>query len=233
MGLRDIFKKKDDLPKKTEVIEDYKLDNIIYRKINDVLWLQPYDAERFFTVGEIDAQLLSAGIDDEETKNYLPGLTVSKDDLKKKVLAVEAGIRISYLITLNKMPVGMINLDPPKANRVQHNMPIWTMDYFVINSLRNKGIMTDCFPALLKLMAKNIGISEIYAWVHEDNTISIGILEKFFFRTVNSIPLHDSSKRPIIAPHFMAFKCPLNELVFGDGQIRCPSYWADKQTLVY
>ncbi len=233
MSISDLFKRKESPSKKGNVIEDYELENVIYRKITEELRLVPYDAERFFKFVKFDAQLLSMGIDDNETKTFLPGLSISEEELKKRILSVEAGLRISYLITVKNMPVGMIDLDPPKANKIQYNMPIWTIDYFVVNNLRNKGLMTACFPAMLKIMANNIGIKDIYAWVHEDNTISIRLLEKFFFRQVDSIPLHDSSKRPIITPHYLAFKCPVQELRFLDKQINCPAYWADKPTLEY
>ena len=143
MSLSDLFKKN-----KKEIIEDYKLESIIYRRITDELWLVPYDGERLYKVGKFDAQLLSMGIDDNETKTFLPGLCISEEDLKKRVFAVEAGIRISYLITVKNMPVGMISLDSPKANKIQHNMPFWTMDFFVVKDLRNKGLMTACFPAM-------------------------------------------------------------------------------------
>lgn len=232
MSLNDLSKK-NPFHKKEGLIEDYELKSIIYRKITEELWLAPYDVERFLQFGKIDAQLLSMGIDDNETNTFLPGLSITEDELKKRVFSVEAGLRISYLITVQNMPVGMIDLDPPKTNKVQHNMPIWTIDYFVVNYLRNKGIMTACFPAMLRIMANNIGIKDVYAWVQEDNTNSIRLLEKFFFRIVNSIPLHDSSKRPVITPHYLALKCPVQELSFLDKQINCPAYWADMPTLVY
>ncbi len=230
MGIFDKFRQSS---KPQNVIEDYQLENVIHRKVNERLWLHPYDAGRFVVVGEIDAAMLSTGTDDEETKKFLPGLSISKETLEKKMFAVEVGLGISYLITIDKFPVGMIDLTPPKANKIQHNLDMWTLDFFIINNMRDKGIMSSCFPAFLKLMAQNIGIKEIYAWVHEENSRSINVLEKFFFRMVDSIPLYDSTKRPIISPGYKAWKCPLQELRFYDTHINCPSYWADRPTVVY
>lgn len=230
MGLFDKFRHP---AKPQNIIEDYELANVIHRKVNEHLWLHSYDEERLINLGELDAQLLTVGTNDAESKEFLPGLSISKESLHKRVVSVELGIGISYLIALDKMPIGMIELTLPKRNKIQNNMTVWSLDFFIVNYLRDKGVMSSCFPAFMKLMVQNIGIKEVYAWVHEDNLKSISVLEKFFFRVVDTIPLHDSTKRPIISPHYMAWKCPLQELVFADGQIRCPSYWADRPTLVY
>lgn len=230
MGLFDKFRHP---AKPQNIIEDYELANVIHRKVNEHLWLHPYDEERLINLGELDAQLLTVGTNDAESKEFLPGLSISKESLHKRVVSVELGIGISYLIALDKMPIGMIELTLPKRNKIQNNMTVWSLDFFIVNYLRDKGVMSSCFPAFMKLMVQNIGIKEVYAWVHEDNLKSISVLEKFFFRVVDTIQLHDSTKRPIISPHYMAWKCPLQELVFADGQIRCPSYWADRPTLVY
>ena len=229
MGIFDRFKRTSE---SHNVIEDYELGNIIYRKVNEHLWLSPYDAERYFKFGKIDAQLLKAGTEDEETKRFLPGLSISEEVLGKKILAVEAGIGISYLITFDNFPVGMIDITPPKTNKFHSNMNMWTFDFYITNDMRNKGIMSACFPAFLKLLAHNIGIKEIYAWVHEDNTRSIYILEKFFFRVVDTIPISDPSKRPIITPQYKAWKCPLQELMFYDTHFTCPANWADRPTFM-
>lgn len=84
-GLRDVFKKKDVLPKKMKITEDYKIENIIHRKITEDLWLHSYYGERFLNCGKIDTQLLCAGIDDEKTIKYLLGLTVFKEANKLKI----------------------------------------------------------------------------------------------------------------------------------------------------
>lgn len=233
MSLTDLFKKNSKPTNGDNIIEDYELGDIIYRKVTEDLWLCPYDAERFYKLGEVDAQLLSMGIDDADTKKYLPGLAITEDNLKKRVLSVELGLEITYLITLHKYPVGMIILNPPKYNKVQYNLPIWTIDYFVVNNMRNKGIMSACFPPLLKLLAENIGIKDVYAWVHDDNEQSIRLLEKFFFRLVDSVPLYDNTMRPIIREHYLALKCPVQELRFYDTHLNCPAYWADRPTMIY
>lgn len=49
-----------------KITEDYKIENIIHRKIAENLWLHSYYGERFLNCGKIDTQLLCAGIDDVE-----------------------------------------------------------------------------------------------------------------------------------------------------------------------
>lgn len=213
--------------------EDYKLENIVYRKISEQVWLAPYDAERLFKYGKQDAFFLNEGVNDDDAQKYLEGISITFDYLKERVLCVESGSCITYLITVRGFPMGMFFLYPPMTNKMQRNRPIWTIEYFVVNKFRGKGIMTSCFPAFMKLMAKDIGIDEVYAWVHDDNVTSIGILEKFFFRKVDTLPVYDNRLRNVTMPHYLALKCPLCDINFYDTYIDCPQDWIDKPTLVY
>ena len=101
---------------------NYKLENLIAMQLGQGLMLAPYYAQRFFELGENDAQLLSM-LSDDAIKRYLPNMDFSTEESTLKFLSnlplrAETGLSIAYIITANNMPMGFIFIDTPIINKI-------------------------------------------------------------------------------------------------------------------
>jgi len=123
----------------------YKLEDLIAMRLGQGLMLAPYDAQRYFELGENDAQLLSM-LSDDTIKRYLPNMDFSTKESTLKFLSnlpilTEKGLSIAYIITANNMPMGFVFIDTPSINE-SIGLNKWTLTFFMLSPMRGKGLMT-------------------------------------------------------------------------------------------
>ncbi|WP_462266450.1 GNAT family N-acetyltransferase [Alistipes putredinis] len=192
----------------THNLSIYKLEDLIAMQLGQGLILAPYDAQRYFELGENDAQLLSI-LSDDVIKRYLPNMDFSTKDSALKFLSnlpilTEKGLSIAYVITADNMPIGFIFIDTPTVNeRIGLNK--WTLTFFMLSSMRGKGLMTASLGRILYLLKTKLGVSQVYATADKTNTVSQKILQATCFEPTD---IHD------VANQGITYVCNLDTLSF-------------------
>ena len=166
------------------------------------LMLAPYDAQRYFELGENDAQLLSI-LSDDAIKRYLPNMDFSTKDSALKFLT-EKGLSIAYVITADNMPMGFIFIDTPTVNE-SIGLNKWTLTFFMLSPMRGKGLMTASLGRILYLLKTKLGVSQVYATADKINTVSQKILQATCFEPTD---IHD------VANQGITYVCNLDTLNF-------------------
>lgn len=172
------------------------------------LMLAPYDAQRYFELGENDAQLLSI-LSDDAIKRYLPNMDFSTKDSALKFLSnlpilTEKGLSIAYVITADNMPMGFIFIDTPTVNE-SIGLNKWTLTFFMLSPMRGKGLMTASLGRILYLLKTKLGVSQVYATADKINTVSQKILQATCFEPTD---IHD------VANQGITYVCNLDTLNF-------------------
>lgn len=172
------------------------------------LMLAPYYAQRFFELGENDAQLLSM-LSDDAIKRYLPNMDFSTEESTLKFLSnlplrAETGLSIAYIITANNMPMGFIFIDTPIINKII-GLNKWTLTFFLLPPMRGKGVMVASLARILYLLKTKLGVSEVYATADKTNTVSQKVLQAVYFEPTD---IHD------VANQAVTYVCNLDTLDF-------------------
>ena len=172
------------------------------------LMLAPYDAQRYFELGETDAQLLSM-LSDDAIKRYLPNMDFSTKEstlkfLSKLPLLTDTGLSIAYIITANNMPMGFIFIHTPVFNE-SIGLNKWTLTFFMLPLMRGKGLMIASLGRILYLLKAKLGVSEVYAIADKTNTASHKILQAVHFERTD---IHDVDNQGV------TYVCNLDTLNF-------------------
>ena len=187
---------------------NYKLENLTAMPLGQGLMLAPYDAQRYFELGETDAQLLSM-LSDDAIKRYLPNMDLSTKESALKFLSnlpllTETGLSIAYSITANNMPIGFIFIHTPIFNE-SIGLNKWTLTFFMLPPMRGKGLMVASLRRVLYLLKAKLGVSEVYATADKTNTVSHKILQAVYFEPTD---IHD------VANQGVTYVCNLDSLNF-------------------
>ncbi len=183
----------------THNLSIYRLEDLIAMQLGQGLMLAPYDAQRYFELGENDAQLLSI-LSDDVIKRYLPNMDFSTKDSALKFLSnlpililTEKGLSIAYVITADNMPIGFIFIDTPTVNeRIGLNK--WTHTFFMLSPMRGKGLMSASLGRILYSLKTKLGVSQVYATADKTNTVSQKILQTTCFESTD---IHDVANQGI------------------------------------
>lgn len=186
----------------------YKLEDLIAMRLGQGLMLAPYDVQRYFELGENDAQLLSM-LSDDTIKRYLSNMDFSTKESTLKFLSnlpilTEKGLSIAYIITANNMPMGFVFIDTPSINK-SIGLNKWTLTFFMLSPMRGKGLMTASLGRILYLLKTKLGVSEVYATADKTNTVSQKILQALCFESTD---IHD------VANQGITYVCNLDTLKF-------------------
>lgn len=192
----------------THKLSNYRLEDLIAMRLGQGLMLAPYDAQRYFELGENDAQLLSI-LSDDAIKRYLPNLDLSTKESALKFLSnlfllTEEGLSIAYVITANNMPIGFIFINTPTINE-SVGLNKWTLTFFMLPPMRGKGLMTASLGKILYLLKTKLGVSEVYATADKTNMISQKTLQAVCFEPTS---IHD------VANQGITYVCNLDTLKF-------------------
>ena len=102
------------------------------------------------------------------------------------------------------MPIGFIFIDTPTVNeRIGLNK--WTLTFFMLSSMRGKGLMTASLGRILYLLKTKLGVSQVYATADKTNTVSPKILQATCFEPTD---IHD------VANQGITYVCNLDTLNF-------------------
>lgn len=192
----------------THNLSIYRLEDLIAMQLGQGLMLAPYDAQRYFELGENDAQLLSI-LSDDVIKRYLPNMDFSTKDSALKFLSnlpilTEKRLSIAYVITADNMPIGFIFIDTPTVNeRIGLNK--WTLTFFMLSPMRGKGLMKASLGRILYLQKTKLGVSQVYATADKTNTVSQKILQATCFEPTD---IYD------VANQGITYVCNLDTLNF-------------------
>lgn len=192
----------------THKLSNYRLEDLIAMRLGQGLMLAPYDAQRYFELGENDAQLLSI-LSDDAIKRYLPNMDFSTKDSTLKFLSnlpilTEKGLSIAYVITVNNMPMGFIFIDTPTIN-ITIGLNEWTLTFFMLSPMRGKGLMRASLGRVLYLLKTKFGVSEVYATADKTNTASHKTLQAVCFEPTD---IHDVANKGV------TYVCNLDTLNF-------------------
>ena len=141
--------------------------------------LAPYDA--FWYENVPDAKLLAMLANTQKLKRYLPGMDFSTEEKAKKALEgymmrTEMGLGVTYVIRSQNMPIGMIFVNTPNYNKKTMGLYIWTIDFFILESMEHQGIMFNCLAQVLAIMKLQFRVPKVYAIVDKSNLDCINLL---------------------------------------------------------
>ncbi len=167
----------------------FQLEDVKTIKVNEELWIIPYDAEFYFKCREADALLFSQLASTDRIRKYLPGLQFSTVEessatLVQSLKKTEAGISISYVLRVKNIPIGMIVAESPLYNQRALNLRIWTVDFFIAEAFEHKKIMYTCLLRVLNQL-KEMGVSQVYCLIAQSNQSCLHLIQGFFTEVDN------------------------------------------------
>ncbi len=135
---------------------------------------------------DLEAKNFLRNSSDSEVERNLPGVFVKNEKEAHKVLLkfidrfiLKSGILFSVVLKENNIPIGYVACNSPKLKFKDRDEEIgeWSIDFWVFEKARNKGIMTAAVYNTLAYL-QEMGVSTIYAFVDKENIASMEVLKK-------------------------------------------------------
>lgn len=150
-----------------------------------------------------------------DIKKYLPNLDLSSAKSIGRYFLnycskTELGYEFGYAIkTGDDGYLGFIFVHTPEMNEKVINFPKWSTDFCLFKPFQGQGIMTQTLSRVLYLLKTEMKVSEVYAYVDEENESCLKMLSRLPF-DLQPETLTD----PITGHKALLFCCPLHEINF-------------------
>lgn len=141
--------------------------------------LVPFDMTRI-----VEACAFADLANKPKIRRFLPGLDFSSVEATTKTLLdlvfkTENGKGFAYLVRQKDAPLGMVIVNTPPYNLETLHLPVWTIDFFLIEEAEHMGLMKQCIIRILTLV-KKMGVQNLYAIVDNSNQDCKNLLNNFF-----------------------------------------------------
>lgn len=172
-----------------EDLHFYKLEDLV--KIPCVGFdLVPYSW--FWLERELDAKMFCELLDKDVFRKFLPGLDLSSEEALNKnfmglIMRTECGMGFSYMLRINAVPLGMINIETPAYNSLTINCDIWTIDFFMLPIMEHKGLMFNALISMLEFLKETIDVPQIYALVDVENESCLRLVGNGLLNEISNV----------------------------------------------
>jgi RimJ/RimL family protein N-acetyltransferase len=142
---------------------------------------------------EIEAKYYHLISCDSLVKKYLPGAYTENEEqalikINEYIHRTLSGASVLFCIarTDDKKPIGYILCNSPILNFHNSNERVgnWTIDFWLHQGIRGKGIMSVCIMNILDHMQK-MQIPKVFAYTDKENIESIRVLQKCNMKIVD------------------------------------------------
>ncbi|MBQ4292285.1 MAG: hypothetical protein II752_06095 [Muribaculaceae bacterium] len=168
----------------------YQLNDLRSHKFGDSGFsVDPFDALWLFA-GD-DAETLSKTANTERIRAFLPGLNFSSKltaevTLSSLYFKSELGLGFVYMIRRDTEAVGMIIVESPKYNAVAINLRVWTVEFFLVESVEHIGLMYNSLKVVLGQL-KRMGANCVMALCFPDNKECANLMKYDLFESIDEM----------------------------------------------
>lgn len=193
-----------------------------YYRLEDI---NPIESPRGFLIRGIDATSVFESNDAEilsfiastskRIRRFLPQMDLStkeaaEDFLISIIRRTEFGAGFAYSIRVKGLIVGLILVNTPAKNvKFSH----WSLDFFIMEAMENKGIMYESLWLVLRMMKDVLSVPEVYIWVDPENAHCLSLIAKLPFDEVQ----HDKNGKYVYSDkgkRYRLFYCDLRNTSF-------------------